>query len=91
MTQNSERHPNSASGTKDDSLSTVIGGVYYTVDEIAAMWKVSRDSVRRLFKNEPGVLSISPRQHKGKRSYRTLRIPQSVLERIHQRLSLVRY
>lgn len=89
MTQNSEPLPNSAKTAKDDSLSPVIGGLYYTVDEIAAMWKVSRDSVRRLFRNESGVLAISPRRRRGPRSYTTLRIPQSVLHRVHRKLSIV--
>ena len=63
--------------------------LHFTVDEIAAMWKLSRDSVRRLFKNEPGVLAISPRGRRGKRAYVTLRIPSSVVERVHRRLSIV--
>jgi hypothetical protein len=59
--------------------------------EIAHMWGLSTDSVRRLFRNEPGVLAISPRQSKGKRAYLTLRIPQSVLERVHRKWILVRW
>lgn len=62
---------------------------HFTVDEVATMWKLSKDSVRRLFRNEAGVLSLSLRQRKGKRHYATLRIPQSVLERVHKRCSLV--
>ncbi len=63
---------------------------HYTSGEIAQLWGLSKDSVRRLFKNEPGVLLISPRQRRGKRSYASLRIPASVLERVHRKLSLVR-
>ena len=65
--------------------------LHFTVDEIAQVWKLSRDSVRRLFRNEPGVLAVSPRQRRGKRAYLTLRIPSSVVERVHRKLSLVRY
>ena len=64
---------------------------HYTVEEIARLWGLSKDSVRRLFKNEPGVLAISPRHGKGKRSYVTLRIPSSVVERVHRKISVVRY
>jgi len=64
---------------------------HYTVEEIAQLWSLSKDSVRRLFKNEPGVLAVSPRQRRGKRAYVTLRIPSSVVERVHRQLSLVRY
>ena len=63
---------------------------HFTVDEIAQLWGLSADSVRRLFKDEPGVLAISPRQRRGKRAYVTLRIPSSVIERVHRKLSIVR-
>jgi hypothetical protein len=61
-----------------------------TVKEVAALWKLSEDTVRRLFQHEPGVLAISQARHRGKRRYVTLRIPESVLERMCRRLSLVR-
>ncbi len=60
---------------------------HYSPKEIAKMWGLSPDKVRRLFENESGVLVIgtnAPRR--GKRSYTTLRIPQSVLERVHRKL-----
>jgi hypothetical protein len=65
---------------------------HYTVAEVAAMWNLSKDAVRRLFQNESGVLVLgetSPRRRK--RMYTTLRIPQSVVERVHSRCSLVSY
>ena len=58
--------------------------------EIAELWGLSVDSVRKIFENEPGVLVIGntqPRRYK--RSYTTLRIPQAVVERVHRRLSKV--
>jgi len=60
------------------------------VDDIAEMWNLSRDSVRRLFRDEPGVLAVTPPRRRGKRTYVTLRIPASVVERVHQKLSIVR-
>ncbi len=63
---------------------------HYSVEEVAALWQLSKDSVRRLFRDELGVLVLSPRNRKGKRSYITLRIPASVLERVHRRLSIVK-
>jgi hypothetical protein len=65
---------------------------HYTVTEIAAIWNLSKDTVRRLFQNEPGVLVLgdtSPRRRK--RLYKTLRIPESVAQRVHQRCLLVSY
>lgn len=60
--------------------------VHYTVAEIAKMWKLSKDTIRKIFENEPGVLPINPTAGKGKRGYRTLRIRESVVERVYRRL-----
>jgi hypothetical protein len=59
---------------------------HYSVSEIAEMWKLSPGAVRKLFQNEPGVLAIGePRPKFGRqRGYVTLRIPQSVLDRVHR-------
>jgi hypothetical protein len=63
---------------------------HYSPAEIAELWGLSQDSVRRLFKEEPGVLLMAPRKRRGKRAYVTLRIPESVVERVHRNLSVVR-
>jgi hypothetical protein len=60
---------------------------HYAVTEIAEMWNLSADKVRELFENEPGVLVLGDRSPCHKRRYVTLRIPHSVLERVHYRLS----
>jgi hypothetical protein len=60
---------------------------HYAVVEIAQLWNLSTDKVRDLFENEPGVLVIGERSPRRKRRYVTLRIPQTVLERVHSRLS----
>jgi len=62
------------------SLPAPHGERHYSVSEVAALWSLSRDSVRRIFRREPGVLVIGDR-------YVTLRIPESVLERVHRRLT----
>ena len=61
---------------------------HYTVAEIAALWNLSVDAVRKLFRDEPGVLVLSKVKHSGRRGYVTLRIPQSVLERIYRQITL---
>ena len=60
---------------------------HYAVTEIAEMWNLSPDKVREIFKNEPGVLVIGEQSPRHKRRYVTLRIPHSVLERVHLRLA----
>jgi hypothetical protein len=60
---------------------------HYTVAEIAETWNLSRDSVRKIFEDEAGVLVLGAGGSERKRGYHTLRIPQSVVERVHRRLS----
>jgi hypothetical protein len=61
---------------------------HYSVGEIAAMWNLGVDAVRKLFRNEPGVLALGSVKRRGKRPYVTLRIPQSVLERVYRQKTL---
>lgn len=63
---------------------------HYSPAEVARLWSVSDDFVRKIFEKEPGVLVLGATQRrKGKRPYTTLRIPEDVLERVHRRLSKV--
>jgi len=63
---------------------------HFTIAQIAEMWQLSPDSVRRLFMNEPGVLVLGAEvTRRGTRRYTTLRIPKSVAERVHRRLCTV--
>ena len=59
---------------------------HYSVDEVAEMWGLSPDPVRKLFEHEPGVLVLGNHASRGKRRYTTLRIPESVVERVYRRL-----
>ena len=61
---------------------------YLTIAEVAERLKLNHETARRLFMNEPGVVVIcSPK--KGKRVYRTLRIPVAVYDRVVTRLTRV--
>jgi hypothetical protein len=63
---------------------------HYAPDELAELWGVSTETVRSIFREEPGVLRIVREDKpKNKRAYVTMRIPESVAERIHNRLSAV--
>src|SRR5262252_525315 len=61
---------------------------HYAPYELGQIWNLSADSVRRLFEHEPGVLVIEHLKSKAKRRYRTLRIPESVVERVHRRMTI---
>jgi len=63
---------------------------HFSPKQIAEAWAVSTAKARRMFQNEPGVIRIGePSRRLGrklKRRYYSLRIPQSVVERVHARL-----
>ena len=62
--------------------------MHYTVQEIAEKWHLSEKVVRSLFREEPGVIRIDSEERRFKRGYCTLRIPESVVQKVHMCLSL---
>jgi len=85
-----ERHQAQGSPSRVSASLPSFAERHFTVAEIAAMWNLSPDSVRRIFEREPGVLALGgdgSTRHKGR--YITLRIPESVVERVHRRLCTV--
>jgi hypothetical protein len=58
---------------------------HYSVPELAAMWHITEKTVRRLFEGEPGVLCWGAQETTRKRRYQSLRIPESVVIRVHHR------
>lgn len=59
---------------------------HYTIQEIAKLWGYSRQTVTRMFERESGVLKIGNPPSKNRRIHVTLRVPESVLVRMHYRL-----
>ena len=59
---------------------------HYTVQELAAAWNLSEDSIRRLFQGEPGILDLG-KPTRFRRIYRPIRIPARVAERVYRRLT----
>lgn len=55
---------------------------YYTVAKAAEVLKVSKDTVTRMFEDEPGVLDLGSPEEAHKRRYRVLRIPLAVFNRV---------
>lgn len=60
---------------------------HYSLAELAEMWSLSTDTVRRIFEEEPGVLVFENPIRSSPRRFRTLRIPESVAERVYSRFS----
>ena len=60
---------------------------HFVPKELAKMWAFSAATIRKLIKNEPGVLKLDGLGGSvGKRPYTTYSIPESVANRIYQRL-----
>lgn len=59
----------------------------YTVKELAFLWNVSPETIRRLFVQEPGTM-IFRLQRAGRRVYRTMRIPGVVALRVQERMTI---
>lgn len=89
-------HQSSASATpahgtiSRDENSPAFTQPHYSVDQIAEMWTMSRDTIRRLFATEQGVLKFVRPGNRYKRTYSTLRIPESVLNRVYRRIAIHR-
>lgn len=56
---------------------------HYRIGELAERWGLGRETVRKLIRDEPGVVQI--RQGR-KKVHTTYTIPESVARRIHTRL-----
>jgi hypothetical protein len=56
---------------------------HYSVAEVASLWNVSPDSIRRLFRNRLDVFKLDSPDTKTKRGYCVLRIPESVVKAVH--------
>jgi hypothetical protein len=56
---------------------------HYRVGELAQIWGLGRETVRKLVKDDPGVLKIRFGQ---KKAHTTYSVPESAARRIHNRL-----
>ena len=79
-----ERRAPVASIPRPELVSPDFSQRHYSVAEVAGMWNLSSDAVRRLFENEPGVLTLTGGGSK-RTSYKTLRIPEHVVARVYRR------
>ena len=60
---------------------------HYKPTELAKLWGVSPDTIRRLFRDEAGVIRLENKKQAFKHVYTTLLIPESVARRVYTRLS----
>lgn len=57
---------------------------HYTLKQIAEKWSCDDETVRQAFIDEDGVLILgNENRNDGKRTYLTIRVPESVLNRVY--------
>jgi hypothetical protein len=62
---------------------------HYSVADLVTLWGLSEKTIRRIFVGEPGVLEWGHDEERFKRGYKTMRIPESVVQRVHRRMRKV--
>ena len=63
---------------------------HYDVETLAELWGLSTDTINRKFKDEPGVVNFATikKTKRIRKPKAKLRIPQSVAERVYNRLTI---
>lgn len=59
---------------------------HYTIAEVAELWNLSWSTVRRMLEKETGIVVWGNAGDNKRKRYQTVRIPESVLQRIHNRM-----
>lgn len=71
------------------------GEQHFTPEELAPLWGVHANTIRNLFAREADVIRIGRREdepgRKGRRKYVSMKIPQTVVERVHKKLTAIPY
>jgi hypothetical protein len=62
---------------------------HYSVIEISKLWKLCPDTVRALFRGVPGLIRVDRPKTRKKRAYLSMRIPESVMQRVHLNLTKI--
>jgi len=57
--------------------------VHYTIGDLSKRWRIGRETVRLLVKDEPGVVKIRMGRRKAMARYS---VPESVARRVHTKL-----
>ncbi len=56
---------------------------HYRISELAHIWGLGRETIRRIIKDDPGVIKIRMGR---KKSHTVYSVPESIARRIHTRL-----
>ena len=67
----------------------IVNERHYAPADLAKAWGVNTDLIRDVFRDQPGVLRFANPATRTKRGYTTIRIPESVAQRVHTKLSAI--
>jgi hypothetical protein len=59
---------------------------HYSIREIAELWGFSIGAVRHIFRDRTDVIHLGHGERRNKRGYFTIRVPESVVQRVHDDL-----
>ena len=59
---------------------------HFTINEIADLWSLSPSVIRAIFRDRTDVIRIGHGEKMRKRAYVSIRVPESVVQRVHQEL-----
>jgi hypothetical protein len=82
----SKRPPQAISERNINGIEPISLEKHYSVAELAQLRRLSEKTIRKMFENEPGVITWGLGERRFKRRYRTLRIPATVVDRVHRQL-----
>jgi hypothetical protein len=71
---------------KDEGQTRIALEKHCSVAELSKQWGFSENTIRRLFRKEPGVIKIVHQETRHKRGYTSMRIPERIAQRVHRRL-----
>jgi hypothetical protein len=56
---------------------------HYSLRELSELWGYSVDTLSKIFSDDPDVLKLGSPERRFKRAYISLRIPESVAQRVY--------
>jgi hypothetical protein len=79
----SAQHVRAVMAANNWSSDTSFAEKHYRVSDLAELWGLGRETIRKLIMDDPGVIKIRQRR---KKMHTTYSVPESAARRIHTRL-----
>jgi hypothetical protein len=83
MKRTESKNDKKAIEQKSPVLEAAFEETHWRARDLAKKWGLSPAAIRKMFRDEPGVILIGQKGSNSKRSYRVMLIPSSVAERVY--------